>query len=315
MIDIGNVHIYERKYSKFYKEDKPKEKSPLSRGRVFCGTSNRDNGFQIKGRFDSECSHEYRSIYAIIHNILLKSRVYRKDNIVKKYEDKIKREVNVFYFYRYVLILLSIIRYGNFVDKLVVMGLDNKDDELNCAIYYINYLFNLLGELVSIQTSGIEIINRVGKESISISADNNSNASYHVIDITNDLDDNRNLWISNNLKYNIDFDKHNVLLTELLELLFSYKTFKEGQVEAIIALLNGDFNQEDYIGMSEDASILYSDINEITIYIAFENNLQDTFYSYPDSFRCSYCILQEMSPPLTKVKAPRFHPFPQPRPL
>lgn len=43
-----------------------------------------------------------------------------------------------------------------------------------------------------------------------------------------------------------------------------------------LALLNGDFNQEDYIGMSEDAAILYSDINEITLYIAFENNLKDT---------------------------------------
>ncbi len=257
MIDIGNVHIYERKYSRFYKEDKPKEKTPLSRGLVFCGTSNRDYGFQIKGRFDSECSHEYRSIYAIIHNILLKSRVYRKDNIVKKYEDKIKREVNVFYFYRYVLILLSIIRYGNFVDKLVVMGLDNKDDELNCAIYYINYLFTILGELVSIQTSGIEIINRVDNESISISADNNTNASYHVIDIINDLGENRNLWISNNLKYNIDLYKHNVLLTELLELLFSYKTFKEGQLEAITALLNGDSNNIVVMPTSAGKSLIY----------------------------------------------------------
>ena len=42
------------------------------------------------------------------------------------------------------------------------------------------------------------------------------------------------------------------------------------------ALLNGHFNQEDYIGMSEDAAILYSDVKEITIYISFENNLKDT---------------------------------------
>ena len=28
--------------------------------------------------------------------------------------------------------------------------------------------------------------------------------------------------------------------------------------------------------MSEDAAVLYSDINEITLYIAFENNLKDT---------------------------------------
>ncbi len=42
------------------------------------------------------------------------------------------------------------------------------------------------------------------------------------------------------------------------------------------ALLNGDFYQEDYIGMTEDASLLYSDVNEITLYIAFENNLNAT---------------------------------------
>ena len=41
------------------------------------------------------------------------------------------------------------------------------------------------------------------------------------------------------------------------------------------ALNNGELNPEDYIGMSEDAAILYKDVNEITLYIAFENNLKE----------------------------------------
>ena len=41
------------------------------------------------------------------------------------------------------------------------------------------------------------------------------------------------------------------------------------------ALNNGELNPEDYIGMSEDTAILYKDIDEITLYIAFENNLKD----------------------------------------
>ena len=41
------------------------------------------------------------------------------------------------------------------------------------------------------------------------------------------------------------------------------------------ALINGELNPEDYIGMSEDTAILYKDIDEITLYIAFENNLKD----------------------------------------
>lgn len=41
------------------------------------------------------------------------------------------------------------------------------------------------------------------------------------------------------------------------------------------ALNNGELNPEDYIGMSEDAAILYKDVNEITLYIALENNLKE----------------------------------------
>lgn len=40
------------------------------------------------------------------------------------------------------------------------------------------------------------------------------------------------------------------------------------------ALNNGELNQEEYIGMTEDTAILYKDIDEITLYIAFENNLK-----------------------------------------
>lgn len=42
------------------------------------------------------------------------------------------------------------------------------------------------------------------------------------------------------------------------------------------ALENGNLKAEDYIGMSEDSAILYSDIDEITIYIVLENNLRAT---------------------------------------
>lgn len=41
------------------------------------------------------------------------------------------------------------------------------------------------------------------------------------------------------------------------------------------ALNNGELNPEDYIGMSEDTAFLYKDVEEITLYIAFENNLKD----------------------------------------
>ena len=41
------------------------------------------------------------------------------------------------------------------------------------------------------------------------------------------------------------------------------------------ALSNGELIPEDYIGMSEDTAILYKDIDEITLYMAFENNLKD----------------------------------------
>lgn len=40
------------------------------------------------------------------------------------------------------------------------------------------------------------------------------------------------------------------------------------------SLENGNLYAKDYIGMSEDSAILYNNVNEITIYVAFENNLK-----------------------------------------
>ena len=56
---------------------------------------------------------------------------------------------------------------------------------------------------------------------------------------------------------------------------FSKNEIKKYQVNnSKYAMQNGILNPEDYIGMSEDSAILYSDVNEITIYIALENNLK-----------------------------------------
>ncbi len=56
---------------------------------------------------------------------------------------------------------------------------------------------------------------------------------------------------------------------------FSKNEIKKYQVNnSKYAMQNGILNPEDYIGMSEDSAILYSDVNEITIYMALENNLK-----------------------------------------
>ncbi len=57
---------------------------------------------------------------------------------------------------------------------------------------------------------------------------------------------------------------------------FSNKKIAKYQINnSKYALENGMLYDEDYIGMSEDSAILYKDVNEITLYIAFENNLKD----------------------------------------
>ena len=45
------------------------------------------------------------------------------------------------------------------------------------------------------------------------------------------------------------------------------------------SLENASLNPEDYIGMSDDAAILYSDIDEIVLYISLNSALKETFNS------------------------------------
>ena len=57
---------------------------------------------------------------------------------------------------------------------------------------------------------------------------------------------------------------------------FANKSIQNYQINnSKYSLENGELCSEDYIGMSEDSAILYTDVNEITIYIAFENNLKE----------------------------------------
>ena len=56
---------------------------------------------------------------------------------------------------------------------------------------------------------------------------------------------------------------------------FSDKKISNYQINnSRYSLENGYLNHEDYIGMSEDAAIFYEDVDDITIYIVYENELK-----------------------------------------
>ena len=56
---------------------------------------------------------------------------------------------------------------------------------------------------------------------------------------------------------------------------FSNKDISKYQINnSKYSLEKGELSQEDYVGMSEDSAVLYTDVDEITIYIALENNLK-----------------------------------------
>ena len=220
---------------------------------INSGTSKTSNGFTIKNIRYDECNYKYKSIYAVIFNLLQRSKKLDKDNLIIEYEKEKGLTVDYNIVYKYEMTILALIKNNYFIkNTLKVYSVDKYINEIECSIDHINKLAESILSLMKQNQELIEIIN--DKSGIQIAINEESEISIYD-NLENKTD--RAIWYSPNIRYKIDIEKDLPVLQELLEILLRYKKFKIGQVEAIAQILNGNDSEIIIMPTGSGKSLIY----------------------------------------------------------
>lgn len=215
------------------------EKNKTVRNIINVKTSEQDSIFEIFGIKEMICSYQYKSIYAIIFNFMQRSSIIYKDIIVEEFERNKGLRVNYSKVYRYEMTLLLLIKndYGS-TGKIFVYSKEAYNLELECAIYHINKLFDCISSLMKQEIAKIDIC--IDKTGLYISFENLG--EINIADCLFENDD-KMIWYSQNIRYDVDIEKDKETLEYLLDILLKIKKFRDGQYEAVCEILNNDLSK------------------------------------------------------------------------
>lgn len=223
-----------------------------------CGNSKNDSGFYIKGVNESEdCLNKFSSIFAVIFGILQRSLLVRESKYLKDYmKNTIHRELDYTQIYRYEMMILLMIKNNYISNGEVYVNYAPKDEEaIVAALNDINNYATILAHLSNIDYEPLKI-NRGG--SIKISVD--ESADIYTEDRKGDRESNeRYVWCEKNLIFSIDIndDVEKGMCEFLLEDLFGYKSFRPGQLETIVNILNDNRHKVCIMPTGSGKSLIY----------------------------------------------------------
>lgn len=206
---------------------------------INVGTSEQDYGFEVLGIKNDVCTYEYKSVYAVVFNLMQRSNIIHKDIIVEEFEKNKGLRVNYNKTYRYEMAILLLIK-NNYCNngEVLIYSKEEFNLEIECAIYHINKLFDMIANLMKQKIEKLKII--IDKKGISISF--NNSGDINIIDSQSESND-KLIWYSQNIIYNIDENKDKETLEYLLDVLLNINSFREGQYEAICKILNNDISK------------------------------------------------------------------------
>lgn len=209
---------------------------------------NDDSYFIINGVYPKVTStSKYKSYYAVINNLLQRGYVVSKSKLLKNYQldDKSLKEI-----FRLEMCILSLMRNNRLKDNYWNINYINGDLRLlKLASEDIFYWIELITAISSVKFER-PILNFKNEEYIddfvNIKYDNklelNKNV-YNIIDQVvsedEDIDNYFCIWIDDYIKYNVNFSNKKQLLI-ILEEIFGFSDFNEGQYEIITHTLNGN---------------------------------------------------------------------------
>lgn len=225
------------------------------------GFGHGDYGFEIYGlNMDQNCTHEDASVYAVVYSILRRNSRINKPLYIKKQEKLIGYDVNYRNVYKYIMIILNMIRF-NYLEEneLLVKCNDGEQLSLELAMGTINWYGQIIMGLRG--KDFVPIILKFSDDSslnvntISIFPDKKS--SIYCLD-SEKQQMIRDYWYANSIIYSADKNSTNIeSLLLLLNELFNYDSFKSGQMNVLFKMLQSNDRQIVMLPTGGGKSLLY----------------------------------------------------------
>lgn len=202
------------------------------------GVNNSDYGFNILGIKSEICKSKNRSLYAILHGILSKGRIYKPSSFLKEKLASASILYNLKYIIRYQFLILSLLKNNVFSECLTANVVDGTEDEFVLAFEDIQYYLTALAKLQKIDLflpkyciddSGITLSVRVAQ------------AQYYTVDKSEAKENSTFLWTERAVKYTID-EQNEAVLSQLAADIFQIEKLKDGQIAAIKRIFNKNQN-------------------------------------------------------------------------
>lgn len=241
--------------------EKTKRTFPLANRmyKFYCGAGRQDYGFVVHGIPEVRtCQIKEASLYAIVFGFLQRNINVKKDYLVEQWEARYGRQLNLSVIFRYQMILLLMIR-ANFAEesKIRVYPTDGMEPELRVAIESITSYTQKLATLTGVDSSSVSII--VSEKGFRISATSNVYANIYVVDFESRSDETaREIWFERPVKYSVSrSDPHRKIIEYFMFDFFGYSSFKPGQFEALIHMMNSSVNSLCIMPTGGGKSMLY----------------------------------------------------------
>jgi len=197
---------------------------------VYYSSCYNPNGKILKiEKNNNTSSNKNLSIYAVIHNLLVRTKSTPKTDYILKSNLNEQEENNVYYFQ---IIILNAIKNGIFLpsQKNKISVTKSNVDKVKIACDNLNYYINLFNHLAKEKVEEIKYtITENTEKGFYI---NGQKIGYEIIDEEFNLNNTQPIWTEKRIKYN--FSKDNKIYYEkLLYEIFKYKEFRKGQLEII----------------------------------------------------------------------------------
>lgn len=194
--------------------------------------------FEITNVIKKKSVSQYEPYYAVLFNLLNKGTLIKPSNKITKYTNDELRNI-----YEYQMLVLSLIRYGYLGDQQWKFNISKAQSILmQVAIDEITYWTSQLCLLAMVKyQKPVSIFN--SEEGYQVFK-NSPVFTQHIFSINTHLkaDQVTEIWIADMIKYHINPKTkiHEDALTELVQWIFGFTSFREGQLSIIANFLNGN---------------------------------------------------------------------------
>jgi len=226
--DFENEIKIKEQFQANYENNEEKVKDETS---IYYYSSYEPNGkiLKLKKFYNEDRADSNLSVFAVIHNLLIRTKVIPKTDYLLKINLS-EQELNSVYYFQ--MIILNAIKNGVFLigEKNKIAVNKSNVDNVKIACDNINYYIKLFNHLTK---EKVEELKCTVVENHEKGMDiNGENIYYEIIDEDMLLDNTQQVWTSKRIEY-IFSQENKIHYENLLFEIFKYKEFRKGQLEII----------------------------------------------------------------------------------